>query len=130
VQGLLKRGDSLGFVVEGGEEIQQADHLQCLHGKFGGFENADGTAGLFGGGQMANQHADAAGIDGGDGFEIENDFGMALAQELDNRGVEAVERRAHAEAPGEFDDFDSVQSLRINIQRRHPLEIPGPPASG
>jgi hypothetical protein len=50
---------------------------------------------------------------------------MTLAEEFDNRGVEAVERRPHAEAAGEFDDLDSVQSFRINIQRRHPPCVPG-----
>ena len=120
----------MGFVIKAGEEIQQADHFQGLQGKFGGFQEADGPAGLLGSGEMADQHADAAGIDGGDSFKIENDFGMAMAEEFDDRGVEAIECRAHAEASGEFDDFDSVQCFRINIQRRHPLETPCSPASG
>ena len=55
---------------------------------------------------------------------------MAMAEELDDRGVEAVKCGAHAETSGEFDDFDSVQSFRIDIQRRHPLETPGSPALG
>jgi hypothetical protein len=127
---LLKRRNGGGFVIKGGEEIQQADHFQGLQGKFGGFQEADGAAGLLGGGEMADQHANTAGIDSGDSFEIEDDPGMAMAEEFDNRGVEAIERGAHAEASGEFDDFDSAQSFRINIQRRHPFETVGSPWPG
>ncbi len=127
----MKRGDGLGFVVVGGEEIQQANHLQGLQSKFGRLQKADGSAGLLGGGEVANQHADAAGVDGGDALEVENNFGVTLAEKFDDGGIETIECRAHAEASSELDKFDAVQSLGINIQRRHPLaagDSPGPAA--
>jgi hypothetical protein len=119
--GLLKRGDGLGLFIIRREEIQQAHHLQGLQGKFGRFEQTDGAAGLLGGGEMANQHADAAGVDIGDLFEIEDDFGVTLAEEFNDGGIEAIERRAHAEPSSKLDNFDAVHRFRINIQRRHPL---------
>src|SRR6266436_3096857 len=78
---------------------------------------------------MANQHADAAGIDGGDAFEVENNFGVTLAEKFDDGGIEAIERRAHAEASGELDNFDAVQGFRINIQRCHLLAAGDSPGS-
>jgi len=120
--GLLKRGYGLGLIVVRSEQIQQADHLQSLQCEFGGLEEADAAAGLLGGSQVANQHPDAAGIDGGDAFEVQDNFGVTLAEEFNDGGVEAVERGTHREPPGEFDDFDAVESLYINVQRCHPLE--------
>lgn len=117
---LLEGRDSLGFVVVGGEKIQQADHFQSLQGEFGGSEKADATACLLGGGEVANQHADAAGIDGGDALEVEDDFAMCLAEQFVEGGVEAIEGGAHAEAPGEFDNFYAIHGFRINVQRRPP----------
>jgi hypothetical protein len=126
----LKRRDGLGLIVVRSEEIEQADHLQSLQREFGGLEKADGAAGLLGRSEMANQHADATGIDGWDAFEVENDFGVTLAEEFDDGGVEAVERGTHGEAPSELDYFDAVESFRINVQRCHPLETPGSPSAG
>ena len=119
-QALLKRGDGGRFVVVGGEEIQQADHLESLHRELGGFEEPDGAAGLLGGGEMADQHANAAGIDGGDAFEVEDNFRVALAEEFIDSGIEAVECGTHAKAPGKLDNFDAVHSFRIDVQRRPP----------
>ena len=70
---------------------------------------------------MAHQHADAAGIDGRDFFEVEYDFGIALAQEFVHGGIQAIESRTHAQAAFERDDLDAIHCFRINIQRRNPL---------
>jgi hypothetical protein len=126
----LKRGYGLGLIVERSEQIQQTDHLQSLEREFGGLKEADRAASLLGGSEMANQHANAAGINGGDAFEVENYFGVTLAEEFVDGGVEAVERGTHGEAPSELDYFDAVESFRINVQRCHPLETPGSPNAG
>jgi len=78
---------------------------------------------------MADQHANTAGIDGWDAFEVEDNFRVALAEEFIDSGIEAVERGTHAEAPDELDNFDAVHSFRIDIQRR-PLETLGSPVPG
>jgi hypothetical protein len=119
--GLLKRRYGLGLVIIRSEEIEQTHHFQSLKGKFGRFQQTDSATDLLGSGEMANQHADAAGIDGGDAFEVENNFAVTLAEEFDNGGIETVECRAHAEASSELNQFDAVQSFGINIQRCHPL---------
>ena len=48
---------------------------------------------------MPNQHADAAGIDGGDFFEIQDDAILILAEEFDHSGIETIERRPMAKRP-------------------------------
>lgn len=121
----MKGCDGFGFFFKSSEEIQQTDHFQGLQGELGGFQQADGSAGLFSGGEMANEHTDAAGIDGGDAFEIEDDFRLAVVEEFVHGGVEAVERRAHAETTGECDNLDAVQSSRIDIQESNPSRQPG-----
>ncbi len=70
---------------------------------------------------MPNQHADAAGIDGGDFFEIQDDAILILAEEFDHSGIETIERRAHSQAPFELDDLDSVDGFRLDVQSTHPL---------
>jgi hypothetical protein len=122
---LLKRSDGQGFVFKGGEEIQQANHFEGLQGEFGGFQEANGAAGLLGGREMTDEHTDAAGIDGGDAFKVQDDFGLALDEEFVHGRIEAVERRAHAEATCESDNLDAVQSSRVDIQERNPSGQPG-----
>jgi len=111
----------LVLIIKRGEEIQQAHHLQGLQSKFGRLQQTDRAASLLGGGEMTNQHADAAGIDIGDLLEIENDFGVTLAKKFDDGGIEAIECRSHAEASVEFEKFDAVHSFGINFQSFHPL---------
>ena len=121
LQSLLERGGGCGFFVEGGEEIEQADHFQGLNGELGGFEQADASPGLLGGSEMADQHADAAGIDSGDAFEVEDNFGVTVGEQFVHGGVEAVESGAHAQATFESDNFDGVQRSCVDIQLRNPL---------
>src|SRR5215472_80691 len=117
---LFKRSDGGGFFFKGGEEIQQANHFEGLQGELGGFQQANGAAGLLGGGEMADEHPNAAGIDGGDAFQVQDDFRLAVAQEFVHGRIEAVQRGAHAEAADERDNFDSVKSSRVDIQERNP----------
>ena len=109
----------MGLVVICSEEIEQADHFQGLQSKFGRFQQADRASGLFGAGEMADEHADAAGVDIGNSFEVKDDFGMTLADKFDDGGVKAIERGPHTETSPKLDNFDAFQSFRINIQRRH-----------
>jgi len=65
---------------------------------------------------MADEHADAAGIDAGDILEIEDDTILILAEEFDHGGIEAIEGRAHSEASLELDDLHTIDSLGLNVQ--------------
>jgi hypothetical protein len=118
---LLERGDGLGFVFENGEEVEQADHFEGLDRKFGWLEEADGTARLFRAGEMPNEHADAAGIDGRDAFEIQDDFGMGVTQEFVHGGIKAIERGTHAQATRDRNHFDGILRFDVDIQRGNPL---------
>jgi len=112
----LKRGDGVFGLVEGREEIEQAHHFQSLNRKFGWFEKADGAPGLLSGGEMPDEHADAARINGRDFFQIEDDAILSLAEEFGHGRIEAIERGSHAQAATKFDELDAIQSFRLDIQ--------------
>ena len=74
---------------------------------------------MFGGGQVADEHADAAGIDGGDQFEIQDDAILSLTEKFGHGGVEAIERGAHGQAPVQLDQLHSVDGFGLNLQGAH-----------
>jgi len=110
----------LGFVFKDGEEVEKADHFECLDGEFGWLEQPDGAASLLGGGEMANEHADATRIDGGNGFEIEDDPRVSMAEQFVHGGIEPIEGGPHAQASIERDDFHRIHCFRVDIQRSQP----------
>ena len=57
-QWLFKRSNGILRIFECGEEIQESHHFQSLHGKFGRPQKTNRATALFGGGEMAHQHAD------------------------------------------------------------------------
>jgi hypothetical protein len=122
---LLERGDGVFGIFKGGEEIQEANHLEGLHGEFGGLEQTNSAARLFCGGKVAYQHANAAGIDGWDFFEVENDAILTLAKKFAQSGIKAIERRTHGQAAFELDKLDAIDGFGLNVQVRTPGETIG-----
>jgi hypothetical protein len=91
----LERGDRLRQILVSRKEIQQSHHLKRLNCELGRLEQADATPALFCSSQVANQHANAAGVNRGHFLDIENNLVMRLAEQLVHRRVETVERLTH-----------------------------------
>ena len=108
------------------EKIEKADHFQGLYCELGRLQKADCPAALFAGRQIANKHTDSTGIDGGNFLEVENDFEVSLLDELGHDGIEAIQRRTHAEAPAQFDNLDAILSLGLDIHVKLPQANPRP----
>ena len=81
-------------VVVNVENIEDADQFEGLHDHFGRFQEFDGPALLLCGSEKAYQHADAARIDHGNFFEIQDEAGFASGEEIGECGAELVRRLA------------------------------------
>lgn len=80
---------------------------------------------MFGGGEMAHEHADAAGIDREDFLEVENDLVVTFTKHGGHDGIETVEGRTHAQATLHLDDFDPVLRACVDIQMATSVERKG-----
>ena len=104
------------LILKNFKEAKQADQLEGLDCEFCGVEKFDRSALGFGRSELANQHADSAGVDGRDFREIENDARVTGVQQVRKSFVGLIKRFAKAEAAAKFDNFNLRMGTNFNFQ--------------
>jgi len=96
-------GEFVLFDVEDGVELGDVENVADFLGEAGEFEFAAGVAD---GGEAADELADAGAVDVGDVGEIEDDFFLALADEIADGIAKCAGGIAEDDLSGDVDDGD------------------------
>lgn len=102
VEGLYG-GEFVFFDIEDGVELGDVEDVLNFLGEAEKFELAAGVAD---GGEAADQFADAGGVDVIDVGEVENDFFLALSDEIADGIAEVASFVAESDAAANVDDGD------------------------
>jgi hypothetical protein len=112
---LLERFDGEVLVLQDLKQIQNADELQRLQRECCGIQQFQGATALLGGGQMADQYADTAGIDHGNLGEIEQETRFAGVQKILDGFVGAVQRWSDTELSAKLDDLHAILCANVDV---------------
>jgi hypothetical protein len=114
---LLFKGSHRGVgIFEDFEEVEDTNELQSLQSKLGGVEKLQRTPALFGGGEEADEKADAARIDHGHVRQIQKEAGLAGVLQIGERPAELIEGRAQHQFAAKFKNFHSGLGTNFDVQ--------------
>jgi len=103
------------------KNIEDANQFEGLHSELGWIEKFQGAALLLRGGEKADQQANAAGVDHGDFFEVEDEARSAGAEEIRKGLAEFVRRLAEDQLAAQLDNFHLSLSTDFDVQSRAPF---------
>jgi len=122
VVGLIVGGyGCLGVVVDV-KNIKDANQFESLNNHLGWIQKFYGTTLLLCGGEKADQQPDAAGIDHGNFFEVQDETRFSGGEEIGEGSGKLVRRLAEDQLTAQLDKFDLSLSTYFDVQSGLPFQ--------